>query len=392
LDGLQAAAASPAFSVDATIDACSFLPSEMLQLRPPLISAAALFGAVDCCAWLAPRANVVQLDHRGRSPLQFAIAGGCDAVFSILERSAGLLTRHGLFQTAASFSQMGIYGWLLQQRKQEIDFDAELPDIFNHAIQANSITMIDRCLELGVDVNASDPHNGRFPLWYAVESGSVEAALKLLAHPDIRPYLERDRKTAMELAARDNQAEILRYFPARVIGDVFERSWDFAMGHGACASLRVLYDVDPVRFMAKLNRLIRETVNLALLDVITEDIVDLMCSLLEPRDRETLFVLALTTPKLLIVWALLQKEMSFTEPVRGRDGERDLPLFWAIEGGAECLRLFIGLAEQKGEPILPLVPNRHGKTIHQIALEQPGIRSDIARVYGPLLAPTASPR
>jgi hypothetical protein len=377
LDGLQSASAHPDFNIDATITPCSFVPFSILHARPPLISAAAFFGAVHCCTWLALRANVVQMDLCGRSPLQFAIAGGCDAVVTLFERRAGCLTPHGLLQTAAAFSQMGIYGWILQNHTDELDLKSELVDVCKHAIHANSIRMIQLCFDQDVDVNYQDASSDSFPLWDAVESGSVEAALMLLAHPQINVCLERNRQSAADLAAQENQMEILRYFPADVINDIFERCWDFAMTHAACASLRVLYDVSAEHFMDRLNQLVREAVDLRHLDSITEDVIDLFWSLLEPRDRETLFVLALTTAKLMIVYALLTKAVSFTEPVRGRDGAPDLPLFWAIEGGQESVHLFIGLAAQRTEYIIPSVPNRFGKTIMQIAQEQPALRPEL---------------
>jgi ankyrin repeat protein len=333
--------------VDQRIEPCVFLPWCDLQYRPPVVCAAAFFGAVRCFRELLMRNAELSLqDDRHYSIAQFAVAGNHIGILRELEHRAIDLV--GAYHIAAGFAHYDLLDYLVARSgkdRRRLMNEVGSGTFLAHAAKKNNIFLIELCFHERLDVNRMSL-DASFPLLQAVESGHLEATAMLVAHPDIEPGpREPGGINIFERAAEMGDGRILdvllRSGKAAISCNLLGRCCRSAMRQSASECLFVLDRFCPgfprevlLEVLAKRPR--QE------LWLLTHDCLDFFWERISNEER-ALFVLAnlVEGNSFPVKWAVKHRraEAMLNQEVRGMG----YPLFCAIEAGLPAVRILLEL-------------------------------------------------
>ncbi|EAY13631.1 ankyrin repeat protein, putative [Trichomonas vaginalis G3] len=163
---------------------------EMLQEHPPIISAAAFYGATNCFNYLFKLgAKLDSLDENEVTILQFAVMGESPDILETIYSNGISFPYIGFF--ALRKEKFGSFFWLLDHKHAKIDeIDFTKSSYLHVAASLGNVEIFNKIINLhDFDANAKD-YMGRTPLHIACGEGHKDIVELLMKNPKVDPSIE----------------------------------------------------------------------------------------------------------------------------------------------------------------------------------------------------------
>lgn len=186
-------------------------PHPMLTFNPPIVSAAAFFGSINCFKELKDAgASLTEVDDENRSVLHFACAGGSQDIVDLVrdecaDYSGSLATCIDFFRYNLMEHVYSIYNI----PSLDYGFDDFSDNIVHMAARNNWIYALENFQNAGISLESYDEYHWT-PIHVAASNGSYEFVQLLLRYgvnPNVKDF---DANTPIQCAAMEGDVKMMQ--------------------------------------------------------------------------------------------------------------------------------------------------------------------------------------